>query len=315
MSNIKFDFVRNILNNDDSILTLQRLITKVKQQDSSIPIRIISDVWRSNDELQQQQRAPTRKERKFNTSYTSGTLDTLQFDIMYLPNDKRYIVTCMDVHSRKVWYRIIKKREKPYIIDAIKQILAEIQEDKPDVKKDSKIKNVRYDNEFNKKDINDIFVNEGTTVRPSKPNDEIHQGHIERFHRTLRQLIRTWQIRKKARNVRIKNNAYVNNLTEIIDDYNNDKNRITKNTPNDIFDLKEANRQHYHKAVFSFQVGDKVRLLIKRNTFDKRSSNNTYSKEKYIITRINSNNFYIRKENRVNEERLPVRGNELIKTN
>ena len=299
--------------NDDVQIDTDKLYSEAKKENNKVTRKLVKEVIEKNEGYQQQQSTNTKKNRMYSTSFTRRPLDTLQFDIMYLPNDKRYIVTCIDVYSRKTWYRLIKKREKEYIIDAINQILKQKKKDAPEVLKDVKIDNVRYDNEFNREDINEIFSEQDTTVRPSKPNDKIHQGHIERFHRTLRNLIRKWTLLQKQRNVNTKANSYIQHLTNIIDSYNNKKHSQTHQSPDDLFKLKEGSDEKFQKAVFNYKPGDIVRTIKERNTFSKSSSTPTYSADKFIIVRIVDNKYHLRNiKNKRKEEPYGFRGNELL---
>lgn len=70
---------------------------------------------------------------------------------------------------------------------------------------------------------------------------------------------------------------------------------------------EKQNNQSIRRVLYPFEVGDKVRHINERNTFDKRSSTNTYTKKVFTITRIDGRSYYL------DDLQKAYRGHELIK--
>ena len=89
------------------------------------------------------------------------------------------------------------------------------------------------------------------------------EGIVERFHRTLRNLIQRY--------LNIYNTKkYVDILPQLIDNYNNTYHGTLKATPHKVLTGKKQSKQRINRAEF-IPIGNKVRTLLKRGKFAKGS--------------------------------------------
>jgi transposase InsO family protein len=137
------------------------------------------------------------------------------------------------------------------------------------------------------------------TVWMSDPEQENKNAVIERWHRTLRGLILKY--------VLIKSKSYIDVLPMIIKNYNGTEHRTIHNKPIDVWEGRVRPEQDVAKIEMKFKVGDRVRHVVKKATFDKASSTTNYTLKVYVITKIDGNSIYI------DDLKKPFRDFELVK--
>jgi hypothetical protein len=225
----------------------------------------------------------------------------IQFDILDVNsratfNDGiAYLANFIDVYSRYAW--VIPMKKKNDWEYKIKDILDEIKNTNPEnVKKIYKMRvkqgkqqegtedktpypeNIFSDgeatakagnvvNEVEKRGINWVFI---------PPGDKYPLYVVERFNYALRKLIVEHFEKEQT-------SRYIDNLKEIVEKYNNLKNKTTKKTPFEIY-KEEKNWKDTRKDLKPrFQIGDYARLRLKINLFDKLSMTAKFSREVYQI--------------------------------
>ena len=100
---------------------------------------------------------------------------------------------------------------------------------------------------------------------------------------------------------------YIHVLPQLIRNYNTSYHKTIQDTPENIWKGKNKNNQPIKRIYYYFNIGDKVRHINDRNTFDKKSSTNTYTKKIFTITRIDGRSYYL------DDLQKSFRGHELIK--
>jgi hypothetical protein len=133
----------------------------------------------------------------------------------------------------------------------------------------------------------------------SNPEQENKNAIIERFHRTLRNLLLKYVVAKGK--------AYIDDLDKLVRNYNTTEHRTIKQRPIDIWNGINANEQTITRVEHNFSVGDKVRKQTKKGVFEKASSTANYSVKVYTITKIEGNAIYL------DELKKPYRNFELVK--
>jgi len=135
------------------------------------------------------------------------------------------------------------------------------------------------------------------------------KGIIERFNRTI------WGYIKKytAANNTLK---YYDILPQLIKNYNNSYHRTIKNKPIKIF----TNKINPIKVKVSnidndFSEGDKVRKILKRKQFDKKSYEPIYSTQVYEIIKKTGNKYIIKNNKTGKTSNIKYLSNELLKVN
>jgi len=193
-------------------------------------------------------------------------------------NGYKFILTIIDVYSRRAWAIKLKSKESKEVISAIKPILI-----------NEKVKLLHTDNgsEFTSNEFKDMCESLNVKQIFGTPYTPHSQGHIERFNRTLKSMIYkyfTWNDTK----------IWINIIDKFVDSYNNTKHSVTLEKPI----TKTAQQQFRPTSVDSipkkrrFNIGDKVRIALRNNAeYKKKIFEKKYtiqwSKDIYVIISAN----------------------------
>jgi hypothetical protein len=236
------------------------------------------------------------KDREYNTIKSFGVSNNYQIDLFNLPyssknKNYKYLLTCIDVYSRYVQVIPIRTKTGPVVLDAFKKIINEM----------GICKNLNCDEgaEFVYKPFLNYCEEKDITVWMSNPEQENKNSIIERFHRTLRIIILRYCL--------VKGTTYINDLHKIIMNYNSNKHSSINARPIDVWKGNAQPEQYINNVEINFKVGDRVRHINKKRTFDKSSSSTNYTAKVYTITKIEGNSIYL------DELKKPFRNYELIK--
>ena len=251
----------------------QKLYKKAKALDNAITLKLVDEFLRNQATYQITQQV--NKEKEFSTITSPSVRNNYQMDIMYLPNPKqnqnfKYLLTCIDVYSRFVFVKPMKSKSGEEVFKNFKAMMDTY----------GKPKNLNLDlgKEFIylpfKKYCNDNHIE----LWYSDTEQENKNSIIERFHRTLRNLILKYEIAYGK--------SYMKILPKLVSIYNSTLHKTTMERPIDIWEGKSTNQQTIKVIHNTFSVGDKVRHVIKKKVFDKSSSTTSYTKKIYTITKI-----------------------------
>lgn len=140
-------------------------------------------------------------------------------DTAYWNGNNRYIMTVIDVFSKRAWAVPMKTRTGPSAAKAIDPILAEV---KPRV--------LQSDNgsEFIAAEFGAVCDKYGTKQIFSKSHTPQSQGQIEKFNRTLKSMLSSHFTQFQTRN-------WTNVLAAKLDNYNSTVHTTTKARPDDLF--------------------------------------------------------------------------------
>ena len=119
----------------------------------------------------------------------------------------------------------------------------------------------------------------------SEANDIIKNSIVERFNRTLANLINKYRIHSKSYD-------WPKYLPTLVQNYNNTYHSTIKATPLDVFEGNDTNKQKVIEVPNLFKAGDKVRIVRHKSAFDKGDIQ-TYSKETYTVEEIEGNKIYL----------------------
>jgi hypothetical protein len=221
---------------------------------------------------------------------------TCQMDLMDLSRfashnrNYKFIFNVIDVYSRYAWSFPLKRKVPHEIAPKLESILKQLHapicftfdkgsEFKGDV--------LRLLEKYNVT----IFLND-----PYATNAKNKVGMIERFNRTLLNKIKKYMQYNQTL-------TYFNVLNDIVENYNNTIHSSIHQTPSNVFhnrqrpiinlnnSLKvERNYQFNHKKL---NVGDSVRFLRVRKTFDKKSFEPVYSTNLYKIVGLRGNQYLL----------------------
>lgn len=219
------------------------------------------------------------KPKEFNTVWAKDIGNNYQVDLMvytrFQYNNYKYIFNCIDVHSRFAHSVAMTNNKNETLLKAFQKCFEVMGKPKAvfcDLEFDTKL----LQDYANKNDIQFVF---------SEPNEKIKNVIVERFNGTLAKLLQRY---------RLLSNKYDwhKYLDDVVDNYNHTYHSTIKATPYDVFYGLDTNKQHFKRVQTNLKLGDYVRYKIHRKVFDKGDAL-LYSKETYIIDKIDKNKYYL----------------------
>ena len=238
---------------------------------------------------------PLDREVEFDTIESPSVRNNYEMDIMFLPsptfnNNYKYLLTCIDIHSRYCFVKAMTNKEGDTVFNAFKEM----------IDKYGKPKNLNVDmgSEFVFKPFVNYCKDNNIKLWYSNPDQANKNAIIERFHRTLRNIILKYQVANGKK--------YLDKLDEFMYNYNNTYHKTVRNNPVDIWKGKEKNEQEYNIVSHDFNVGDEVRHTLEKQIYGKNSSTPTYTQKIFTITRKEGNAYYL------DDLTKPFREHELI---
>lgn len=259
----------------------EKLYKKAKEMDKKITMKIVKE-FLDKQATAQITKQHTIKKTDYATIISPNVRNNFQMDIMYLPDNKlnknfKYLLTCIDVYSR---YAIVKPLKNKTGDNVYKAFL--------DIMKESGLcKNLNVDlgSEFVYTPFKKYCDENGIQLWYSDVEQENKNAIIERFHRTLRNIILKYTIAFDK--------SYIKDLPKLIMNYNNTYHSTIHAIPFNVWNGKERNNQDIHYIQHLFSVGDKVRHLQKKKVFGKNSSTSSYTKQIYTITKAEGQSYYL----------------------
>ena len=204
----------------------------------------------------------------------------------------RYLLTCIDIFSKFSWVIPLKDKKGITIKNALQKIF-----------KERKSNFLWTDNgkEFYNKQVQDL-LNENNIKLYSTNNSEIKSAVVERFNRTFKNMM----YKKFTEN---NNTIFYNILDELVNNYNNKYHSTIKMSPIEgskkINENKIKNIYNFEKTKKPgrFKIGDRVRLSLEKNIFEKGYDTN-WTQEIFVIYDIKYSNvpYYYLKD--LNNEKL-----------
>ena len=211
-------------------------------------------------------------------TFAKGINDLFQADLVDVSNvaayndGYRYILTCIDVFSKRAWAIPLKKKTGQEVTSAFEKILS-----------DSKCNMLQTDKgtEWLNSKFQTMLREHGVKFYTSE-NDDIKAAVVERFNRTLKSKMWRYFTYKKTR-------RFVDVLQDLVRSYNNTHHRSIGMKP---FEVDVTNENLVRKKLYplkstkkpkwKYSVGDKVRITMRRQPFKKGYTGN-WSEEIFII--------------------------------
>jgi len=170
----------------------------------------------------------------------------------------RYILICVDVFSRKIFYKLLKSKTTAALITAFEAIFAK--GDKPNriwTDQESGIMSKEFKQHFPNLIIYNTFGNAKSSM-------------AERAIRTIRELVEK---------INQHSDGWSSIIGEIVASYNTAEHSSTETEPNKAYKGQDNGMALYHNLVnffdkrknssHTFAVGDRVRMVLKKGKFDK----------------------------------------------
>ena len=189
----------------------------------------------------------------------------------------RYLLTCIDIFSKYSWVIPLKDKKGIYIKNALEKIF---NERKPNFLWTDK------GTEFYNKQVQDL-LNENNIKLYSTNNSEIKSSVVERFNRTFKNMM----YKKFTEN---NNTIFYKILDELVNNYNNKYHSTIKMTR--IEGSKKINEKI--KSIYNFEItkkpgkfkiGDRVRISLEKNIFEKGYETN-WTQDFFVINDIKYSN-------------------------
>lgn len=214
-------------------------------------------------------------------AYSIFSIDLADLSAYSTENDGyKYILTCIDIFSRKTWGVPIKNKDAPTILAAFKKILKEAKHN-PD--------SIYADDGPEWKGVFSKFLTDNN-ITMYHTYSAFHASPIERFHRTLKNLINRYFTEHNT-------HAYILTLPAIFQKYNTTKHSSIDMTPNEAILKKNQKKAHDYQyrdmptaapTESKFKLGDKVRISRSKNVFEKEGWN--WSQEIFTVDTIQYTN-------------------------
>ena len=272
-----------------------KLYRKAKALDKTVTLKIVKE-FLDKQPTAQITKQHSVKAKDYDTITSPAVQNNYQMDLMYLPDpssnkNSKYVLTCIDVFSRFVFVRVLKDKTGKSVFSAFVDIMEH---------ESGFCKNLNLDlgSEFIYTPFVEYCRQRKIKLWFSNPEQDNKNSIIERFHRTLRNMILKYSVSFGK--------SYIDDIQKLVHNYNYTYHSTIKNRPIDVWMGDASNKQKVNNVVHSFKVNDKVRHLQKKKVFDKRSSTSTFTKSIYTITRIEGNSYYL------DELTKPFRNHELV---
>jgi hypothetical protein len=262
-----------------------KLYKKLKAAGHDVTIKEVESVLK-NQLVDQVYKPIGKYKKKFSSIVAPSYLHNIQVDLLDMSTlakfnkNYKWIMNGVDVFSRKAVAIPMKSKEIGSVLPAFEQMLKEfggmpkhLNSDQESAMMGAKFQSYLKEN--------------GVTHHNYGESEKRKSGIIERFNRTVRELLVKYFYVNKTKN-------WIEVLPDIIEGYNTSYHTTMKETPESIATGEKESRQKV-KAPYpnSLKVGDKVRMLKPYSTFDKKSTLKNWSKNLYTITEIEGQTYYI----------------------
>jgi hypothetical protein len=185
----------------------------------------------------------------------------------------RYIMTVIDTFTRYGFARLLLDKKASTVLTAFKSILKE-------AKENPKILVVDRGTEFNNKEF--IKFCDDNNIKIYTPDSSIHAAYIERFNRTLQNLIYKFMTENETYRFisrTLENGVEEKMFSKILETYNNRRHRMIGTTPllaetdkSKHIDIRLRMSKYYSKIKTKkqiFKIGDTVRIAIQKGKFSR----------------------------------------------
>lgn len=215
---------------------------------------------------------PTKKTKDIKATVLTRPYSQIGIDLADMQNyeykDYNYILTAIDLFSKKAWARPIKGKATREVLRAMREILNEI---------GHPVRSIRSDNgsEFISKTFKNLLKSKNIKQVLSDSNKPQSNGQIENFNGIIKRMIKI-HIQKTD------SQDWVKVLPTLMRNYNNLPHSATKKVPNDLAEVKDEEKleevkENIKSAVLPknesqdkiHNIGDKVRLKLLQKPFYK----------------------------------------------
>ena len=260
-------------------VSANKLYQKMKDDKYTVTRKQIKDFYDNQEVVRKTKMHPLKSNRVYNSIVASQYGSNYQIDIIVYDRFEyhkyKYILCCIDVYSRYASCRAMTNRRNETILTELESIFSEM----------GMPKTINSGNEFNKSTFNNYFDSNDIKCYFSRPNEINKNAIVERFNRTLTQLINKWRLSTGRYD-------WYKILNDLVNNYNNTYHRTSKAKPINIKNGDDTNHQNIIVVTHDFQIGDKVRTMQEQNIYSKGDVL-YWSDVIYTVTEIDGNKIYI----------------------
>ena len=204
--------------------------------------------------------------------FMADLIEYLQPDYKHANKNFGYILVVIDVFSKMVYARPVKKKDKFSVSTALQSILINVDHYPNTLITDEGL-------EFYNSNVKELLDKYG--IHHYSIKTKMKASVVERFNRTLRQKLEKYFVKNKTK-------CWVDVLQQFIDNYNNTPHRSIGMAPSKVSD---SNADQVFKELFPdieleskprLKVGDTVRILKEKTIFEK-GYKQSWSDELYKI--------------------------------
>ena len=229
-------------------VSANKLYQKMRDDKYNVTRKQIKKFYDNQEVNQTTKTHPIKSDRVFSSITASKYGSNYQIDIIVYDRFEfhkyKYILCCVDLYSRYASCRAMTNKRNDTILEEIKSIFDEM--GKPEV--------INSDNEFNKAVFNTYFNNNNIRCYFSQTGEINKNAIVERFNRTLTQLINKWRLSTGRYD-------WYKVLGDLVKNYNNTYHRTIKAKPINVKNGKDTNHQNIIVVTHDLQIGDKVRTM------------------------------------------------------
>ena len=259
-------------NPEYALLSKEKLKKKLEKENKAVNNKEFEEYFNN---LEINQLTKIQKKTTFNSVIANYPGDAYQIDIIvynkYEIHKYKYILVIIDVYSRFVQVKPLTSRENPVINKNIISIFETM----------GFPYRLQSDNEFATKNFIDLMNKSDVKLSFSDPNEINKNSIVERFNRTIRDLLKKYRLIYKNYN-------WPKYIDDLVDIYNNTYHSTIGDTPSNIWENLNYNQQKIIQKPVEFKIGDMVRIIKIKEIFGK-ADEIIHSKEIYKVMKVNKN--------------------------
>ena len=260
----------------EGFVSITKLAEKAKLNNINLTYAEINE-WLKNQKTYQINKKEKRQ-KEYSSILANFPGDIYQIDVMIYDRfnehqrgpksaQYKYILTCIDVFSRKASAIAMKNMRMETIIENTKKCFDDIGRFP---------RCLTADNQFNKKEFNAFLEDNNIKAFFTDPYEINKNAIVERFNRTLATLLQKWRTATHQHN-------WYDVIDALIYNYNNTKHRTLKATPENVYQGDQISHQVPKVVPSTIKEYDIVRVKEKKKVFDKDDAPK-FSDDRYMVT-------------------------------
>jgi len=287
-------------NPEEGFLSAVKLYKKLKATHKNITLsqvqKFVSE--QQADQLTKQDKRP----KQYNTVWVNEPGENVEIDLMiydrYEWNHYKYILNCIDVHSRYLVSVPLTNRKAETIVEALKKAFKEF---------GAFPNSINADQEFNNDLVNRFLEKYEIQTYFSEAYALNHNPVVERVNRTLALMLQRWRVQTGSHD-------WPAILPKIVKNYNSTFHTTIKAKPIDVLHGRDTNKQTVYKFIPDFKLGVIVRYKVRKNVFAKGDSL-SYSPQTFIIHKMKGNKIWLKNVETQKEIEKSFKPYELVAVN